>query len=409
LSKTVQQLRLDAEVSELSELIRRVVAARLRDQDTIEEVVQETLTRVLEVGPRLDDEALAPYAITTARNLIASLGRRAERHKRNMHRIIDLRETPRPEDEVVRREERQAVATALSRLPQRDRDAVVAHEVQGVDTATLAREQDTTPGGVAMRLARARARLRVEYLIILYGEPPSTRCRPILVALSAGDNRRQQSLGAGPHLMDCAYCGALGGALMERRRSLTALLPLSAFGRVMEFPRRVWKHPATKVAGATALVLGVTAAAATLVSNPPIPQDREEPERISQERSVGCPRSQRVLLSGGRMLPSVGARRLSLLEGESVEACSMRISATPADEGFWIGDGPARIWVELKISGESPRHFKPGQSLNFTAKVVAHPQSFTRRLTREEGARLLRRQGHHLVVAPADIRISSAP
>lgn len=102
------------------------------------------------------------------------------------------------EEEALRREERRAITTALAKLSRHDQEALVAHEVEGLDTTTLAATRDSTPGAVAAQLSRARARLRVEYLLELeQAEPPTARCRPVLLALSAGDRRRQRDLDAG--------------------------------------------------------------------------------------------------------------------------------------------------------------------------------------------------------------------
>jgi anti-sigma regulatory factor (Ser/Thr protein kinase) len=80
--------------------------------------------------------------------------------------------------------------------------------------------RDSTPGAVAAQLARARARLRVEYLLELEPtKPPSGRCRPVLLALSAGDRRRQRELDAGGHLLGCGWCARLSEPLLDRRRT----------------------------------------------------------------------------------------------------------------------------------------------------------------------------------------------
>ena len=58
--------------------------------------------------------------------------------------------------------------------------------------AALADDLGSTPGAVAAQLNRSRAKLRVEYLLELHGEPPA----PIAVrcfVLSAGDRRRQSN------------------------------------------------------------------------------------------------------------------------------------------------------------------------------------------------------------------------
>jgi serine/threonine-protein kinase RsbT len=208
------------DVVELAPLVRRVIAARVPDGHAVDDLVQETLTRVMAARRRLEPRTLAPYAVVAARNLARSLAASDSRSKRHAHRLIDPRQPTLPEEEALRREESRAITTALRRLPRHDQEALVAHEVEGQDTATLAVSRDSTPGAVAAQLHRARARLRVEYLLALeQTEPPTPRCRPVLLALSAGDRRRQRDLDAGGHLLGCAFCARLSEPLLDRRRS----------------------------------------------------------------------------------------------------------------------------------------------------------------------------------------------
>ena len=82
---------------------------------------------------------------------------------------------------------------------------------------SLAEDLGSTAGAVAAQLNRTRARLRVEYLLALEGaEPPTDRCRPVLLALSSGDRRRQREVDAGRHLLECDLCAKLSRPLMER-------------------------------------------------------------------------------------------------------------------------------------------------------------------------------------------------
>jgi serine/threonine-protein kinase RsbT len=144
--------RRDEAITELEPLLRRVVGARVRDPDTVDDLVQEALARVIAVRGRLDDEAVTPYAIVTARNLVTSLARERDRSRRHQPRLVDLSEPERPEDAALRREEAAAVEAALADLPDHEREAVVAHEVEGVDTATLAEARRSTPGAVGVQL-----------------------------------------------------------------------------------------------------------------------------------------------------------------------------------------------------------------------------------------------------------------
>jgi RNA polymerase sigma factor (sigma-70 family) len=208
------------DVVELVPLLRRVIGARVRDRHVVEDLVQETLTRVMAARRRLEPRTIAPYAVVTARNLTRSLATSEDRSRRHAHRLIDLREPVLPEEETLRREESRAITTALAKLPQQDQEALVAHEVEGTDTTTLAANRDSTPGAVAAQLSRARAKLRVEYLLELeQAEPPTARCRPVLLALSAGDRRRQRDLDAGGHLLACGWCARLSEPLLDRRRT----------------------------------------------------------------------------------------------------------------------------------------------------------------------------------------------
>jgi len=109
------------------------------------------------------------------------------------------------------------VEQALARLSRRDRETLLAHEVSGQDTRSLASRTGSTAGAVAAQLNRTRARLRVEYLLALeQTEPPTDRCRPVLLSLSSGDRRRQQDVDAASHVLRCELCARLCQPLMDR-------------------------------------------------------------------------------------------------------------------------------------------------------------------------------------------------
>jgi RNA polymerase sigma factor (sigma-70 family) len=205
------------EAEQVRVVVRRVVGSRVRDAHLAEDLVQETLTRVYASREGIDPAAVLPYAISTARNLVASTWRQEDRTARNLHRAVDLVPPDAPEDAVLDREESEAVAAALTRLSDRDRDTLLAHDVHGRATASLAGELHTSAGAVAAQLKRTRARLRVEYLLALDGsEPPTRVCRPVLLALSGGDRRRQREVDVAGHLLSCAFCAELSRPLSDR-------------------------------------------------------------------------------------------------------------------------------------------------------------------------------------------------
>jgi serine/threonine-protein kinase RsbT len=175
------------------------------------------VTRVLAAASRVQPAMIEPYAIATARNVVVSLWKEQDRHRRNQHRVLDLVPVDPPDRHVEVEEDRSAVSRALARLTERDRRLLLAHEVSGEDTQTLADELGSTPGAVAAQLNRTRARLRVEYLLALENaDPPTSSCRAVLLALSSGDRRRRRDLDVSRHLLDCTLCARLSAPLLRR-------------------------------------------------------------------------------------------------------------------------------------------------------------------------------------------------
>ena len=208
------------DISALLPMVRRIVASRVPDKATADDLVQETVTRVLAAVDRIEPGMPGPYAIVTARNVVTSLWRDQDRQRRNQHRVVDLRPSDSPDDDVLAGEDRDAISAALARLGDRERATLLAHEVAGRDTRSLAVELGSTAGAVAAQLNRTRARLRVEYLLaVARAEPPTDRCRPVLLALSSGDRRRQREVDAARHLLECEFCAKMSEPLMDRGRT----------------------------------------------------------------------------------------------------------------------------------------------------------------------------------------------
>jgi RNA polymerase sigma factor (sigma-70 family) len=378
---------------EISEAVRRVVAARISDPHTTDDLVQETLARLMEARRPLVGPARIAYAIVVARNLVTDVARNDSRVLKNRHRVIDLRDPERPEEAILRAEERRALETALKQIPHSDRRAVIAHEVLDVDTTRLAQETGSTPGGVATKLARARARLRVEYLLALRGiEPPTAKCRPVLISLSSGDTRRQATLGTGQHLLECPTCASLGPALLERRRALAGLLPLAALARYVSAIKGWIGTTAGKAVGATAVV---GAGAAVVALNLGGPQAKPEP-----------PPPPIVTVSGKEPVVPGVAGALDQHAGQRVRARRIRVLRVVEDEGFWVGTGSGTaMWVELNTRGESVIDIDRGNTVSFVGFLRRNPSGFVgdQGLDKNDSGRL-RRQGHHIVVRPRDVQ-----
>jgi RNA polymerase sigma factor (sigma-70 family) len=247
------------ELADVETVVRRTLAARVSDPHLIDEIAQETLLRMTRRGTTLPLDEQRAYAVVIARNLLATHFRRRSVHDRHAHRLTELsHHAVDPEQRTLDNEERVALSTAMDRVDPGERDLLVRHELNGTDLATLADEAGVSRGAIAMRLARARANLRLEYLLVFRRvRLPTGECRPALLALAAGDQRRQAQLGAADHVEHCPVCASLLPAMTERNRRVAGWLLIPAAGL-----RRLWRsireHWVTAVSAAIVAVTGVS-------------------------------------------------------------------------------------------------------------------------------------------------------
>lgn len=358
----------------------------------------------------LESEAWLPYAIVTARNIVTSLARADERARRHAPRQVDLRQPEGPEQAAVRREEEEAVSVALRALSPRDRSTLVKHEIGGEDTYVLAESLSSTPAGVAAQLARARARMRVEYLLALRRvQLPGERCRPVLLALSAGDRRRQAALGAGRHLGACETCAALSEPLVARHSALAGVGPWFAALGLISALRRASRSGRVQAGTAAVVSAGVlTALVVHAVGTDPRPRAVPAPAPASSA-SAPVARDQTLTVDGMSVFPvgNVGVLRGYL--GRVAVADHAVVQSVVANEGFWVGTAPVdRVWVQLTGTPESPARVQPGQRISFQGLMVPTPPDFANRVGVDggEGAAQLEGQGVHIEVPASAIRIS---
>lgn len=360
---------------DLNHVVRRVVAARVHDPHLVEDLSQETLVRVAAAQNRLAPEALQAYAIVTARNVIASHARSESVHDRHSHRLVDYTTLAGPEQLALEREETDALAAALQQLDEADRDWLLRHEADGVSTDTLADEAGISSGAVAMRLARARATLRVEFVVAFRRQQlPTARCRPVLLSLSAGDRRRQGLLDAAGHLVRCPTCAQLAAPVTERRRSIAAWLIIPAAEVVRRAIGSLRRNPSTQIAALAA----TTVAAATLVVFA-LPADDDEQRALAPAAAATAPRDEATapaVITDPPSSPSTTApdpcsplAPLEDLEPRDAIGCPIAPTAVtvvdvPTDEGFWVEtEAQQLVWVQLRGRGESPVEIEDGNRL----------------------------------------------
>jgi RNA polymerase sigma factor (sigma-70 family) len=384
--------------------VRRVIGARVRDPHDREDLVQATLVKVAAAQERLGTEALEGYAIVTARNVVIGHYRRESTRRRHVHRLVEYTGLDGPEELTLQQEETDALAIALGRLDPDDRRVLLAHEVDGVSTADLAEQHHSTPGGVAVRLARARARLRLEFLLVFRKvELPTGKCRPVLLALSTGERRRQIALHAGEHLLECATCASLSEPLVERKRSIAALLPLVGLRPLLAKIGRAAKNGRVQAAVGVTAVAGVIAVG--VLARPTSPTRPPLRSTVAPSRA---PRVAAPLMSGARALLPMPDDGLAPFAGKPVRALRVTVLSVPANEGAWLGtDTRNHVWVEFVGPGESPFHLVAGRRLTFTGLLVRNPPNFAATIGLHAGldASALDQAGLHIEVSYGSVRI----
>jgi hypothetical protein len=248
---------------------------------------------------------------------------------------------------------------------------------------------------MAMRLARARSELRLEFLLAFrHVELPTKRCRPVLLAMSSGDQRRQQDIDVAAHLASCWVCADLADPLLKRRRGAAArwLLPIPAWFR--RAGHRLRTSRSTQAVTATAVVVAATAAVllaqhpggrsaadptptatapppTTIVTAPPSTTTVTQPPTttaVATTATTTSPPAQPAPACAppdatGAVAPTVGC---------DYTFTDLVVTEVPADEGFWVTfvDGEP-MWVHLTSGTESPQQVRAGDHVTMQATIAA--------------------------------------
>jgi serine/threonine-protein kinase RsbT len=329
-----------AQVAALTPGLRRYAAAGHVDPNDIDDLVQETTARLLEVRTRLDLATLFVYALAVLNNLDRSNRRAGDVARRHRHRLLDLDGPTSAEDEVIRSEQQEALRQALAGLAPDVRALLVEHYAADTPTAT------SMSGARAARLARARARLRLEYLLALRRVTlPYPQCRPVLLAVSERNTRRQAELDTARHVAGCPVCMPLVEPLLRRDARLFGVWPL--LGAAALLRRAAGTHPVVAT-GAGVAAAGVVATAVVLS----LPASHHHP---GPQPSALC-----------RM---TGAGRVGMV-GQRVTAQRARVTSVPADEGFFVRTCHGhRVWVQLTGKGESRATIRPSDDVRLAGVV----------------------------------------
>ncbi|WP_425309945.1 sigma-70 family RNA polymerase sigma factor [Ammonicoccus fulvus] len=223
------------DLESLIPILRRVVGARVSNSADAEDIVQETLSRVLGAVHRIDPELLAPYAIRTARNLVTNSWRGGQRLRRIEHLLVDTDSRPDLDDHLLVAAESATLSAGLAELSAEDRGILLAHYSLGEPLTALAERTGRTPGAMGARLHRIRAKMRVHYWLAQELEdPPTDRCFAVLLSISARDARRQREADAEGHLLECDFCARVVGPNLEHSDEDTVVVNVMSDPDIVE-------------------------------------------------------------------------------------------------------------------------------------------------------------------------------
>jgi RNA polymerase sigma-70 factor (ECF subfamily) len=148
--------------------IQRLLSRMLRDQNDIDDVMQEAFIKAYRALPQFRGDSafytwLYRIAINTARNWIASQSRRPSTPSANQtedgetfDQIDNLTDNNTPESVLASHEIARAVQAVIDQLPAELRAAIVLREIDGLSYEEIAQTMDCPIGTVRSRIFRAR-------------------------------------------------------------------------------------------------------------------------------------------------------------------------------------------------------------------------------------------------------------
>jgi RNA polymerase sigma-70 factor (ECF subfamily) len=139
--------------------VRALARGLLRDEAAVEDVVQETLTRALERGPRRR-EALASWLRTVVRNIAFKSHRARARREAREADVAKPEALPDTTDLLVRDAALRDLTAAVLDLPEQAREAVMLRYFDGLSPQAIGERLGLPSGTVRMRLHRALVALR---------------------------------------------------------------------------------------------------------------------------------------------------------------------------------------------------------------------------------------------------------
>jgi RNA polymerase sigma-70 factor, ECF subfamily len=208
------------------------------DAEDAQDVAQETLMTLVRSIPSFrGDSTLSTWLYTVARSFCIKKRRRTKgapaHHEPLDQASQEQASTPAqsPEQMLLGREAREAVATALDQLEPEAREVVILRDIEGLTAPEVAQVTGLSVAAVKSRLHRARQVLRENLMAVVgegTGQPPTPSCPDVLTLLSKkleGEVSPDLCAEMEQHVEGCPHCKGLCDSL---KRSLAVCKSFSS-------------------------------------------------------------------------------------------------------------------------------------------------------------------------------------
>jgi RNA polymerase sigma-70 factor (ECF subfamily) len=150
--------------------LRTILAARLRDREAVDEVLQEVaLAAVRQAAPIQDPSKVAPWLYRIAVRQVLLYRRKMGRRRKLTERYVERvplaehdEQSPDPLAWLLAEERRKLLRQALAKLPPRDVEILLLKYTEDWSYHQIAAHLGISHSAVETRLHRARGRLRSE-------------------------------------------------------------------------------------------------------------------------------------------------------------------------------------------------------------------------------------------------------
>lgn len=149
-----------------------------RNRADVADLLQEVYVRVFEAAEQNPPKSVKSFVFATARNLLVDRVRRDKIVPLEIAGDLDALEVaadvPGPEAQSVARDELRRLQSALEQVPERARQALILHHIEGLSRREIAVRMNISGKTVDWHL-KAGVQALAD---LVYGEPPTKKAKP---------------------------------------------------------------------------------------------------------------------------------------------------------------------------------------------------------------------------------------